>query len=570
MASGVTDLYEKTQDSQDVPPATLVIKGSGEQCEVKIPPTGAVFGREKSCDVVLDDSRVSRRHARMFCNPFGQWTIEDLGSHNGTLVEGQRVKTHAMVPGGQILIDPFTLWLKPTGSIIADATAKTANVVLEGAHADVIQRAEDAKVELSRARMNQLNTLGKRLASLPGSSRLYAEVCREMATEKQTAAAVLRLNTSDDPEPEVLACRFGGQKDDAETENDCACDLRLSKRVLQSVATSGRAVMGGGTGSPENASRQLQITMNDRQTPRAVYCAPIAEADDRREVLYFETTAAKAAPDLLDFVESVAHQVSLVRGSLLMAEARAERESLDRQLAVARKIQTGLTPNEPPDFPGTDVAFCYRPAMWVGGDYFDLWTVNDQLVFAVGDVMGKGLPAAMVMSNLQAALRATMLFCHEPAQALEHVNKLMARNLPRGMFITLYLGVFDPAIGRVQHVNAGHGQPILVSPDEEVTLLAKPPNAPVGVSGRAIVAETVELPPGAGLVIVTDGITEAQAPDGEMYGADRLTETIKNGPKASEPLIEYVRESVDAFLDGRHAQDDITMLALFHKANPDA
>jgi len=113
-------------------------------------------------------------------------------------------------------------------------------------------------------------------------------------------------------------------------------------------------------------------------------------------------------------------------------------------LSLAHDIQVQLTPKEINGNLGTDVAIFYKPAMWVGGDYCDIWTLEDEsMAFAIADVSGKGLPAAMIMANLQAALRTTMRFCRDLSSVTEYINRHLVKNLTMGRFVTLFLGLFN-------------------------------------------------------------------------------------------------------------------------------
>ena len=269
---------------------------------------------------------------------------------------------------------------------------------------------------------------------------------------------------------------------------------------------------------------------------------------------------------MFDFVEAVAKQITLARKSLLFADAKAERRILDQQLALARDLQGRLTPKGIEDRFEVDMSICYEPAMWVGGDYCDVWSLpNGQIAFVVGDVSGKGLGAAMVMTNLQAALRTTMTFCSELAEVAEHVNRHLCQNLRDDMFVTLFLGTFDPLENKLSYVNAGHVQPIVMLPGQEAQPLNGEVNIPLGIFDQPIkmVAET--LPPGASLVVVTDGITEAPSPDGSRFEMEGLAKTItESGASSAQQLVSTITNKVIDYRQTMAQQDDITIFALIN------
>jgi sigma-B regulation protein RsbU (phosphoserine phosphatase) len=267
---------------------------------------------------------------------------------------------------------------------------------------------------------------------------------------------------------------------------------------------------------------------------------------------------------MLDFVHAVAKQASLARKSLLLSEAKAERRVLDRQLDLAREIQSNLSPSNLVQVAGVDTAVFYKPAMWVGGDYCDMWPLGDGLVaFAVGDVSGKGLAAAMVMSNLQAALRTTMSFCTDLDEAVEHIDKHLSKTIPEHMFKTMFLGVFNPGDCKLQYVNAGHILPVVMRVGGPAADLGRPVNPPVGLAIGTFQAKQETIEPGAKVVVVTDGITEVVSPEGEEFGQHRLRQALESSSGSSaEETVGAVTSAARRFRGDLPQQDDITVFAL--------
>ena len=214
--------------------------------------------------------------------------------------------------------------------------------------------------------------------------------------------------------------------------------------------------------------------------------------------------------------------------------------------------------------PGVEVAFHYQSAVWVGGDYCDVWPLEDgRLAFAVGDVMGHGLAAAMVMANLHAALRTMMSFCSDVSEVMDRASRHLGQHMPEGMFVTLFLGLYEPDTGRLEYVNAGHPPPLGVRPAGPVMVVEGARNRPLGVIEGSFSAGTTAIDPSAGLVIVTDGILEAPSPGGERFGGERLREILEVGPTDSaEAMVNTVATSVADFRQSLPQQDDITVFAL--------
>jgi serine phosphatase RsbU (regulator of sigma subunit) len=379
-----------------------------------------------------------------------------------------------------------------------------------------------------------------------------------------THVAVLRLPPADEPlplTPDILASHFG--KDGSDTGDRQEENLHFSKRILEAVRADKRPVMA--RSGPSSAGHMV-LTVVDGSSPHIVYSAPVNEEGGTVEALYIDILENKSPNQMFDFVEAASKQITLARKSLLFADAKAERRILDQQLSLARDLQGRLTPKGVEDKFEVDISICYEPAMWVGGDYCDVWSLpNGQIAFVVGDVSGKGLGAAMVMTNLQAALRTTMTFCSELAEAAEHVNRHLCQNLRDDMFVTLFLGTFDPLENKLSYVNAGHVQPIVMLPDQDAQPLNGEVNIPLGIFDQPIKMVVETLPPGSSLVVVTDGITEAPSPDGSRFEIEGLAKTItESGADSAQQLVSAITKKVVDYRQTMAQQDDITIFTLIN------
>jgi len=545
---------------------TLDITGKGMQRKVVLDPKGAIIGRERGCPVELPDSSVSGRHARLHRDPFGRWIVEDLGSLNGVWVEGERVRQRALALGQGLRIGPYTLTLcgGPRKQIAADhLVTVAADYTEEGPGTTILQSKETPGESLSNDGVRQLNEIGERLSVLIRPSELYPELCRSVGRDRGAIAMVLRVPCPPAPlpgSPQVLACHVGGQQDQPPEGSR----VHLSRRVLEGARSGDRPVMAASAPSP---GAEMVLTYVSDADPHVVLCAAIAKAETTVDLLYLDLPSRRTGPDTLDFIQALARQAGFTAKSLLLAEVRADRTLLDQQLALAKQIQDELTPKGLHDLPGVDAAFYYQPAMWVGGDYCDIWSVQDgRLAFAIGDVSGKGLPAAMVMANLHAAMRTTMSFDPDPAQVMSRLSGHLSRYVPQGMFVTLVLGLFDPKSGQLRYVNAGHVLPLIVTESRQVLTLGRPNNPPLGVMECQFIAESRILAPDSGLVVVTDGITECMSATGEMFGPERLSLSVGSaGRLSSDALVGHVVKAAEDFRQPLPQHDDITVFAMIHK-----
>jgi sigma-B regulation protein RsbU (phosphoserine phosphatase) len=227
----------------------------------------------------------------------------------------------------------------------------------------------------------------------------------------------------------------------------------------------------------------------------------------------------------------------------------------------AREIQRRLLPAELPKLAGCDIQAFWQPANEIGGDYFDAIRLADTAVaLCIADVAGKGLPAALLMSNTQASVRGSAPAMTNPAQMCRHLNRVVLENTRSDKFTTFFYGVLDSAAGTLRYCNAGHVPPILVRRDgstlrlsEGGTVLGVFPDSPY---------EEVEaaVQPGDRLVLITDGITEAANRQAEEFGDERLIRLlVENSALPAAELQTLVLDTVTAFA-GQALQDDATMM----------
>ncbi|MHC4725740.1 MAG: FHA domain-containing protein [Planctomycetota bacterium] len=352
----------------------LIITGPMDAREVLIGPKGATLGRDQDCDIVLNHSNISRLHARIFQDPFGRWIIEDLESQNGILVEGKPIKAQAILPKQKFSIRPFTLsLLQGLEQRIAPDSSIQANVAVidKGLEENIVSYKADRDGILSAALIRRLNKITGHLLELQSPLELYSEASYSLATMLDALVAFVRLPPASDSitsSSQILACHFG--KDATKVEAAQTSNIHLSKRVLDTVRSTNTPVMAR---SGPSSDKHLVLTISDEVTPHIVFSAPINEFEGTLDALYLDILENKSPKEMFDFVEAIARQINSVQKSLLFSEAKAQRQILDQQLALARDIQTNLIPGELHDGFDVDVAVCYEPAMWVGGDYYDVW-----------------------------------------------------------------------------------------------------------------------------------------------------------------------------------------------------
>ncbi len=268
-----------------------------------------------------------------------------------------------------------------------------------------------------------------------------------------------------------------------------------------------------------------------------------------------------------DFVQKPwnnTHLLATLRLEIAAGRIRRLNDAAERRdLAEALKIQQRLLPQQIPQIDGWEIAATWQPAAGVGGDCYDAIRFSDtRLAFSIADVVGKGIPAALLMSNLQAAVRAFASEVSEPSELCHQVNRILCGNIAEGRFISFVYGVLDAATGVLTYANAGHYLPMIVRVDGSVERLDK--GGPVlGVLPDAEY-EQAQVPLAAGdrIVLFTDGLTEARNAADEEFGEARLVDAAVRHRICSAPALQARLTDAVATFTGGHLHDDATLIVV--------
>ena len=256
--------------------------------------------------------------------------------------------------------------------------------------------------------------------------------------------------------------------------------------------------------------------------------------------------------------------MALLRTEVFEGRARRLRAELEqREMDEARRIQRTLLPATLPQIDGWEIASSWQPASGVGGDCFDAIAFGpSRLGVSIADVVGKGIPAALLMSNLQAAVRAFATDAVPPSDLCQQVNRILCGNITEGRFISFFYCIIDAELGTLTFANAGHFAPILVRADGAVERLATG-GAVLGVfPDRQYEQRLVGLAAGDRLVLYTDGITEVRSSTDEEFGEERLVELTVLNRGCSAPALQARLAAAVADFSGGRFQDDATLIVL--------
>jgi sigma-B regulation protein RsbU (phosphoserine phosphatase) len=251
------------------------------------------------------------------------------------------------------------------------------------------------------------------------------------------------------------------------------------------------------------------------------------------------------------------------------AVATSQREALMAEFSIAHRVQQQMLPARPPEIPGCSIAASCQPAREVGGDLFDFLKLPDgRWSISVGDVSGKGVPAALYMTLTKGLLIATTQDSNDLLDIITHVNRHIFDVTERRTFVTMALGAFDPETRTFDHVRAGHNPIVWRRPAENATSLLNAPGIGLGIVSdrlflRSMRLESMQLEAGDALVFYSDGLTEAMNAEDEQFGEDRLMRAVEemDGVDATQTR-EHILSQVRTFLNGIPAQDDMTLVVL--------
>jgi len=254
---------------------------------------------------------------------------------------------------------------------------------------------------------------------------------------------------------------------------------------------------------------------------------------------------------------------SAIENNRSQNEIASQLQRQGREIEEARAIQLGFLPKEIPQIAGYEIAGAWQPARVVGGDYYDVLAFGENtLGLCIADVAGKGMPAALLMSNLQAAVRGLASPSMSPEILCERLNTLIYRNIASDRFITFFYAQLDGASRQLRYSNAGHNAPIVAHRDGTHDRLDEGGSVLGIFQSQHFIAGTYTLQPGDRVLLFTDGVAEASLPEGEEFGDDRLIQLLRENCEASaEQLQKKILDTVGTFCGGNW-HDDATLIAI--------
>ena len=544
--------------------------GGTEPFDYSADQESVVVGRSGEADLSLGDRYLSRRHARLFVVG-RRLMVEDLGSRNGTAVNGRRIEQPTPVRvGDQIRISATTLSILEGGEPASDSAAPAlpqdeASVLPENTvllsstellsqyvGADAKSMASEDELRRHAERLSILNEVHEAVAGSIELDQLLELILDRAFDHLRPEQSAIFLRGEDGEYRRVASRRAAGIEE----------DYLYSRTLVTEVSEKGMAALVLDARTDERFAEAHSILDSG---VRSLIAAPLSYAEGSLGMIALASRlhVRQFTEDDLQLLNSLASVAALRIWTLRLAEDTAERRRMEGELEMARKIQVALLPEELPAIPGYRIYAMNSPSRGVSGDFYQVVTRADgaEFVLFLADVSGKGMSASLLTATLEALAAVSIQDGETPDGICARLNDLLEQRTPPERFATAFLAVFEKASGRVTWANAGHNPGLHVRPSGEVAQL-KRTGIPLGLlAGAAYSAERLELAEGDTLIVYTDGITEAANPAEEEYGLGRLERIcVAHHGAGVEALATAIDQDLHKFAAGVPFADDCTFV----------
>jgi len=521
-----------------------------------------LIGRAEDADLRLPHPSVSRHHAEISLNG-GRVTVRDLGSHNGTFVNSARVVEPTALQVGDTL-ELANLSFRVVGPEGAE-NFDTPDLTRFTSPDSLISSAEISwdEVRKQRRQKRDRQSLLFRVLAEAGDLLTIQRAPEEMFEPTldlvETALApertfILLLEEGiDDPVVKAFRDTTGGKGE----------DLVLSQTMVKRVLTQKTSFL---TTDAQDQPGTDPVMSMVSQGIRAAIAAPLFDNEEVIGVLYADNTRPNwhLSRDELSAFTMLANVIAVALSHARYHAMEEEKQRQDAEMTAATEILRNILPAELPACDGYDLSAHLEPCYDVGGDLYDAYSLPDgRHAFFIGDVTGKGLGAALLVSHLISLTRFMLDEGFEPAELMRRLNQQIYRCTDHVRFATFFIGFLDPQSGRIQYANAGHNAPLVIRANGE-TGSCPATGLPVGIMEDSVY-ETGELSLNDEdlLALFSDGITETQRDEEEEYGDDRFRELlVRERGKDLPAIFGTLQGELRSFRGEEPVGDDVTLMLL--------
>jgi len=341
-------------------------------------------------------------------------------------------------------------------------------------------------------------------------------------------------------------------------------EFQVSRGVVERVANEGKSILTSDAQTEEWLSSRESVRVLNL---RAILAVPMILKDECKGVVYVDNRIQTGifSPKDIELLEGIASSAAIAIENARLYLVAVEKGRLERELQVAREVQSNLIPQSTPDLPGWEFSALWKPARQVSGDFFDFIPLpEDRLGIVIADVTDKGMPAALFMAHARSIVRASVMSPFQPAETIASANHLICTDPTEGMFVSLFYGQLDPAKGEIIFVNGGHNPPLHYRADSGKLVELARTGFPLGIEDGSEYGQGVaQIQSEDILLLYTDGVTEAMNHAGDLFETHRLRQILIRNKKASAQEIQSViNNSVSEFIGPIEPSDDITLVVL--------
>jgi serine phosphatase RsbU (regulator of sigma subunit)/pSer/pThr/pTyr-binding forkhead associated (FHA) protein len=532
-----------------------ILKGANEGTVIPLDGDRFVLGRNPDCAVVIPVTSVSREHA-VILRTQGRFYIEDKQSRNGTFVNNQAISGRTPLKNNdRIRICDFLAAFLDNEEDEEQDSSSTVEAMLSHSSHQLLDTQPAEKLRLlleisgNLSKTLELDALLPKIVESLFQMFRQADRCFLVQTEEGTGKLMSRVVKTRRPQDETNA--------------------RFSRSIVRRCLDTAQAFLS------DDASRDDRIQLSQSVVDfriRSVMCVPVCGPDGKAfGVIQLDTQdrSKKFTQEDLKLLWGVANQAAIALENARLHEEAVAQERLKRDLELASRIQRSFLPQSLPQVPGYEFAAHYESALEVGGDYYGFIPLpQGRLAMALGDVAGKGVPAALLMAKLSSDTRFSLLMEPDAGRAVGQLNDLLyAFTSEADRFVTLAVAVLDPAKHTATLVNAGHLSPLVYRPATGLFHEALPrekAGVPLGIMpGYRFEAAQVALAPGDTLLMFTDGVTDSVSVQNKTLGPKGLEESLKDlSPPTPQAVVERLSKTVKQHAAGRLPIDDVTLVAL--------
>lgn len=520
------------------------------------------IGRAPENRIVLTDSSVSRQHARLFTRD-DAWWVEDLGSKNGTKVNGNLIEgPKRLKQGDGLQVGSFQLVFS---SETASASARLADVAapanmtslpLEslGAGSDTRAFAVSMSPERVGSFLKAMDRIGQALIVHRPLDELYQFIV-SLASEVLRADRTALLLLEEGGDLAAKAVMTSGAASSG--------DIVVSRTIAKNTIEQRQAVLIGNAMADTRFKEQQSVI---QQRIHSAMCVPLWHNSDVLGLLYVDNTAAVVPFEESDLriLTFLAHLAAMKIRETEAHEELQRQQRLEAELKRAATLQQSLLPTGARKVGRMDIAGRNVPSFDVGGDYFDFVSGPDgRMIVSLGDVAGKGMAAALLMTDLRATMRAQVEVGRPIVDLTSRLNRSIYENVKGERFITLMVAMVNGETGEIAYVNGGHNPPFLLRADGTLETLTVG-GLLLGIFPEAVYeTASISLKAGDVLTFYSDGVTEARNPEGDEYGEERLEAFLRAHQELPpEKLVNALIGDVQKFTSAARLADDVTVVVI--------